>query len=157
MPSALTLGELVRTAASQTLAADVAAYVAVAGLSSLVACIAVSILLSALGSKAPYEMQNSGHFRGNKDVRFLYPITVAPFASAFLLALLRFAVASPKHEDWSVSQGVNFACVVWFTTAFHGIILDYATFKISPWIVLQFWAGSLAVAVVNGAALGYFF
>ena len=149
--------DLLRGAAQQAFARDVAAYVAVSGIASFAACIVVNALAYALGSTARKEMQLSGHFRSVNDPLFLYPVTGAPFAIAFALAFLRFAVSDPKTVDWTVDHGVAFGLAAWLAGAFHGVILDYTTFKMSSAVLLNFWLGSVTLAVVNGALLGYFF
>ena len=141
-------------ALGQSISLDVGRYVATSGVVSLIAAILLSVLV---GGAARKEMKYSGIFRSEKDAIFLYPITLAPFVQAWLLAFLRFGVVSPSSVDWTIAHGISFAFVVWLTNAFHGIFLDLTTFKMTPAVAINWWLGSLTMALVNGAMLGYFF
>jgi len=97
-----------------------------------------------------------GVFRPLKSM--LYHPFLSPVVHTTLQLFLSNSLFGEESvKGWGSIEAVAFSVLVWFCTSFHGIWLDYTTFRISETVLISFLLGSLVTAVVTGYCVGSFY
>ena len=125
-----------------------------AGAATLVAQILLHfVLVRPIGAAA--EMAAAGGpFRAVSSPAMLYPPLLAPAVQAALsLSLATACFGAPAVRAWPLAAALRWSVALWACSAAHGILLDWAVFRMSWRVPLAWWAGSLAGALVAGACI----
>jgi len=117
---------------------------------------ALSTAGAALGSPVQKELQAPrGIWRPLAHPFMLYPLIGQPLVSAVLLHQVTAALRVPSVAG-DAAAGCRLAALLWLAGAAHGILINFASLKVSFAATLHFLLSTLLLALINGALFAHF-
>jgi hypothetical protein len=127
---------------------------------SWTAQVALSLLSHALSSALNPAVQREltsprGIWRPQKEPLMLYPLLGAPLVHAVALHQLHAALRLPSVAG-DARSACALAAMLWAAGPLHGMLINYASLKVSANVTGHFALTTLACALVNGLLLAQF-
>ena len=127
----------------------------VTGVAALLTGLLLHVILAQQTGAAAEMSAPGGPFRSMKTLAMLYPPLLAPAVQAALsLAMAALCFGAPAVRSWSAETAIGFTVALWLCSAAHGILLDYAVFRMTWRVALQWWVGSFCQALIVGWCMG---